>query len=112
MRPIYFSYACHCVTLSNNKISGDWAGFAQDAVQKHFPGAIALASVGCGADSNPKSGVTGDKDHWKVHVCLRQLLLEIKTAQVGQADIEDETARGIGTFRAQKLTGRNKVPSF
>jgi hypothetical protein len=68
VRAIYFSYACHCVTLSNNKISGDWAGYAQEAVQNLFPGAIALASVGCGADSNPSSGVTGDK----AAVCMQQ----------------------------------------
>ena len=54
-RAVYFSYACHCVTLANNKISGDWAGFAQSHVEEHFPGAIALASVGCGADSNPST---------------------------------------------------------
>jgi len=61
VRGVYFSYACHCVTLSNDKVSGDWAGFAKEAIQKEFPGAIALASVGCGADSNPASGVTGDR---------------------------------------------------
>jgi putative membrane-bound dehydrogenase-like protein len=61
VRAIYVSYACHCVTLSNNKISGDWAGYAQEQIQDAFPGAIALVSVGCGADSNPSSGVTGDK---------------------------------------------------
>lgn len=61
VRGIYVSYACHCVTLSNNKISGDWAGYAQESIQDDFPGAIALVSVGCGADSNPSSGVTGDK---------------------------------------------------
>ena len=60
-RAIYFSYACHCVTLSHNKISGDWAGYAQDQVQRDHPGAVALASVGCGADSDPDSGVRGDK---------------------------------------------------
>lgn len=59
LRALYFSYACHCVTLSNNKVSGDWAGFAQKKIQELFPGSIALASVGCGADSNPNSGVTG-----------------------------------------------------
>src|ERR1700730_11287848 len=65
-----------------------------------------------GADGHGNIGVTGDKDHWKVHVCLRQLLLEIKTAQVGQADIEDDTTRCIGAFRTQKLARRSKVPSF
>ena len=77
VRAVYVSYACHCVTLSNNKISGDWAGFAQEALQKEFPGAIALTSVGCGADSNPSSGVTGDK----VNVCAdqgRQVADEVK----------------------------------
>lgn len=58
---IYTSYACHCVTLSNNKISGDWAGYAQKAVEEAFPGIIAVTSVGCGADSNPRSGVVGDR---------------------------------------------------
>jgi hypothetical protein len=61
VRAVYVSYACHCVTLSDNKISGDWAGYAQEALQKKYPGSIALTSIGCGADANPKSGVTGDK---------------------------------------------------
>lgn len=61
VRAIYVSYACHCVTLSNNKISGDWAGYAQDLIERDFPNVVALCSVGCGADSNPSSGVTGDK---------------------------------------------------
>jgi hypothetical protein len=60
IRAIYVTYACHCVTLSHNKISGDWAGYAQDAIQRAHPGAIALVSIGCGSDSNPSSGVTGE----------------------------------------------------
>ncbi len=58
---LYTSYACHCVTLSDNKISGDWAGYAQAAIERAFPGVLGLTSVGCGADSNPSSGVTGDR---------------------------------------------------
>ncbi|MDB5389549.1 MAG: Neutral/alkaline non-lysosomal ceramidase, partial [Planctomycetaceae bacterium] len=61
VRAIYVNYACHCVTLSDNQISGDWAGFAQELIQREFPHAIALISVGCGADSNPSSGPTGNK---------------------------------------------------
>jgi hypothetical protein len=61
IRAIYTSYACHCVTLSNNKISGDWAGFAAAHLEKAYPGAVALVSVGCGADANPTSGVAGDR---------------------------------------------------
>ena len=61
LRAIWFSYACHCVTLSHNKVSGDWAGYAQEAIEQNHPGCIAVASIGCGADSNPSSGVKGDK---------------------------------------------------
>jgi putative membrane-bound dehydrogenase-like protein len=68
LRAIYVNYACHCVTLSHNTIGGDWAGFAQLLLQEEHPGAIALVAIGCGADSNPSSGVTGDK----VEVAQRQ----------------------------------------
>ena len=61
VRAVYTSYACHCVTLSFNKVGGDWAGLAAEAIQSAFPDAVALVSVGCGADSNPNSGVTGAK---------------------------------------------------
>jgi hypothetical protein len=60
IRAIYVTYACHCVTLSHNKISGDWAGYAQEAIEKKHLGAIAMVSIGCGSDANPNSGVTGD----------------------------------------------------
>src|SRR5687768_12021276 len=61
LRAVYLSYACHCVTLSHMKISGDWAGFAAEALEKNHPGTVALTSIGCGADANPTSGVAGDK---------------------------------------------------
>jgi putative membrane-bound dehydrogenase-like protein len=59
VRAVYVTYACHCVTLSNNKISGDWAGYAAEAIQRDNPGAIALVSIGCGSDSNPSSDSVG-----------------------------------------------------
>ena len=68
LRAVYVSYACHCVTLSFNQISGDWAGYAAEMIERTSPGATALVSIGCGSDSNPSSGVTGDK----VEVAERQ----------------------------------------
>lgn len=59
-RAIYVSYACHCVVLSDYSISGDWAGYVQEIVQKNYPGAIALTSVGCGGDSNPAGRGSAD----------------------------------------------------
>src|SRR5690606_3840966 len=60
-RPIAIcaTYACHCVTLSFNHVSGDWAGYAREAIEAELPGAHALITIGCGADANPDSGVTG-----------------------------------------------------
>jgi putative membrane-bound dehydrogenase-like protein len=95
VRALYVSYACHCVTLSHNKISGDWAGYAQELIQEEFPGAIALVSIGCGADSNPSTGVSGDR----VELALRQ-----------GAEIAREVKRLLGGYLAPvtgKLTARS-----
>lgn len=80
LRAIVTTYACHCVTLSYNKINGDWAGYARIAIERRFPGVRGLVSIGCGSDSNPDSGVTGDG--------------EAIAASQGQA-IADEVARLI-----------------
>jgi putative membrane-bound dehydrogenase-like protein len=50
---IYTSYACHCTTLSFNQIHGDWAGCAQQTLERLYPGAIAMVAIGAGSDSNP-----------------------------------------------------------
>ena len=54
---VWVSYACHCTTLAgaDNHICGDWAGFAQEAIQKDHPSATAIITIGCGADANPES---------------------------------------------------------
>jgi hypothetical protein len=61
LRAVLTTYANHAVTLSHNFIGGDWPGFAADAIEAKYPGAVALVSIGCGADQNPVSNVTGDK---------------------------------------------------
>jgi hypothetical protein len=50
---IVFGYACHCTTLGHQKFSGDYAGYAQAAVEKAHPGAVALFVNGCSGDQNP-----------------------------------------------------------
>ena len=47
--------------MSDFKTSGDWAGYAAAEIEKKYPDAVALVSVGCGADSNPACGVQNDK---------------------------------------------------
>lgn len=67
LRAIVANYACHCTTLrpEENVIDGDWAGYAQTAIEADHPGCIALTLVGCGADANPtRQYVPGAaKDH-------------------------------------------------
>lgn len=55
LRGIMFGYACHNTTLTGEfyEFSGDYAGFAQEAVEKAHPGTLTLFVAGCGADINP-----------------------------------------------------------
>jgi len=55
LRGIIFSYACHNTTLTGElyRFHGDYAGHAQEALEKSHPGAMALFVMGCGADINP-----------------------------------------------------------
>ncbi len=53
LKGVVFGYACHNTTLSFYKWCGDYAGFAQYALEASHPGAVALFAMGCGADQNP-----------------------------------------------------------
>jgi hypothetical protein len=52
---LVFNYACHNTTLRGNfkQIHGDWAACAQAAIEAAHPGAIAMVTIGCGADADP-----------------------------------------------------------
>ena len=53
LRAVAFGYACHATVLVGYEWSGDYPGFAQIALEKAHPGAIALFWAGCGGDQNP-----------------------------------------------------------
>ena len=55
LRGLVFGYACHNTTLTDKhyEISGDYAGFAQAALESAHPGVTAMFVMGCGADINP-----------------------------------------------------------
>jgi hypothetical protein len=48
-----FGYACHATVLDGYQWCGDYPGFAQLALEKRHPEAIALFWAGCGGDQNP-----------------------------------------------------------
>lgn len=53
LKAIAFGYACHNTTLDFQQVSGDYAGYAQEYLEKSHSGATALFLTGCGGDQNP-----------------------------------------------------------
>jgi hypothetical protein len=52
---ILFGYACHNTTITGQfyEVNGDYAGYAQAAIERLYPGSTALFVLLCGADQNP-----------------------------------------------------------
>lgn len=55
-KAIVTSYAAHAVTLngSDNLVSGDWPGYAREAIENLYPEATALVMLGTAGDINPR----------------------------------------------------------
>jgi hypothetical protein len=66
LKGVLVNYACHGTTLEGdvNKIHGDWMTEAQLLIESNNPGAVAMVSIGCGADANPDP--RGQMEHIKV----------------------------------------------
>jgi len=57
---VLFGYACHNTVLEPHdcRFCGDWAGFAQEYLQRAFPGATALFVTGAAADQHAEPRYT------------------------------------------------------
>ena len=53
LKAVLFGYACHNTTMAFNQWCGDYAGFAQMALERSHTNATAMFFMGCGADQNP-----------------------------------------------------------
>ena len=55
LRALVFQCACHNTTLGGKhyELCGDYAGFAQQHVEKQHPGVQAMFMIGCGGSANP-----------------------------------------------------------
>ena len=62
VKGIVFGYSCHTTALGGLSISGDYAGFAQVALERSFPGAVALFVQNCGGDANPLPRIRGQDE--------------------------------------------------
>ena len=52
LKAVLFGYACHNTVMDFYQWCGDYAGFAQLALEKSHPDANAMFFIGCGADQN------------------------------------------------------------
>jgi hypothetical protein len=55
LRAVLFGYACHNTTMTGDfyQWCGDYAGFAQAALERSHPGATAMFFIGCAGDQDP-----------------------------------------------------------
>jgi neutral ceramidase len=67
LRGVVFGYACHNTTLTGdvNEVSGDYAGFAQAALEAQHPGIAAMFLMGAGGDIDPQP--RGALEHARTH---------------------------------------------
>lgn len=96
VRAVLVSYACHAVTLGplNNVVHGDWVGEAQLQIEQSLPdGAIAMVSVGCGADqnSNPRMNTKNPE-------------MDLENARIQGKSIAGEVSRLIASTELKSLT--------
>ncbi len=56
VRAVLVNYACHCTVLKGgeNFVHADWAGDAATRIEADHGGAVALVTIGCGADADPQ----------------------------------------------------------
>jgi hypothetical protein len=87
LRAAVTGYACHCTTLGGdfNEVSGDWAGYAQAMIEADHEGAVALVTIGCGADSNPspRTGLEHARAHGRALADEARRLLAGKMEALG-----------------------------
>jgi hypothetical protein len=55
VRAVLFGYACHNTTITGEfyEVAGDYAGYAQAALEKNHPNAQAMFVILCAGDQNP-----------------------------------------------------------
>jgi hypothetical protein len=88
-RAVVFGYSCHTTALSGFKISGDYAGFAQLALEQRFPGMTALFVQNCGADANPLPRLMRSDDNTSVELArMYGSILAEAVAQVVSAKMK------------------------
>jgi hypothetical protein len=99
------NYACHCTTMgASRNICGDWAGFASQFMEQNHPGAVALMTVGCGADVGPQP--TGALQHAQRH----GLAIAEEVQRLLNAPLQPLTPKLSTTFKKIRLPFAQTLP--
>ena len=88
VRAVWANYACHCTTVGGrNFVGGDWAGYANTWMEKNFPQAVSLMSIGCGADIGPQpsGGLQVAEQHGRAIAEEAARLLDGETTPLSEA---------------------------
>lgn len=127
LRAVLFGAAVHNTTLTGDeyRITGDYAGFAQEFVQKQLPGVQAMFVLGFAGDANPYPRGTLELARQHGETLGREVLRVLDTKLVpvrgplnlqfdyvdlpladatNRAAIEKMTARGIPSWRSWTAT--------
>lgn len=80
MRAVLFGYACHNTCLGLYKFCGDYAGYAQEYLEKDHPGVTALFMIGCGGDQNPYPRRTEELCHTHGRTLATAVAAALETA--------------------------------
>jgi hypothetical protein len=62
LRAVWLSYACHGVCWQKPSVHGDWMGVARREIESAHRGAIAVVTVGCAGNINPKDAFFRGED--------------------------------------------------
>jgi len=125
LRALLFGCACHNTGLTgdHNVITGDYAGYAQEVLEKRYPGAVALFHAGCGADANPepRTDIAGVRllgleladavtralenqlrpIHGKLKTAIRKTDLPLKTYRPGEVEAMAAATDVVGQMAKQ-----------
>src|SRR5262249_25282670 len=83
---VAFGYACHATVLSFYQWCGDYPGYAQEELEKLYPGATALFWAGCGAAQNrlPRRSVEVAKEYGSALAAAVKRVLDAPMQPVGE----------------------------
>jgi hypothetical protein len=114
-RAILFGYSCHTTALSGYQVNGDYAGYAQEELEKEYPSATALFVMGCGGDANPLPRIMGTDSPQAVELASmygKILATAVKTVLQGSmlpVNGPLRLAYGIAEIPFQKPPGREEL---